>query len=295
MDQRDEISHEAYRAHLREADAQLQGRLATGAGTITYHAPTPILGVALHASGELAPDLLDRMAISREARRFEEDPGTDRFLSRTTHRLVAEQSRYEVDLNRPPDTAMYTSPEMAWGVQVWETPPSPAQRERVLEKWYAFHTAVDAAVADAIERFGRCIVLDLHSYNYQRDGPRDWRTDGKPVINLGTGHLRLDDEGAQLKEWFFQELQGHTYLGEEMAVAENQVFQGGYLNRRLSRTFGPRCLTFSIEYKKVFMDPEAQVIDEAGLRDLIDQFDATVEALAERIGAPLPDPPVPTP
>lgn len=286
-----------YRKRLDGAPDPFQATTTLGSTAVDLQAPSPLIGVALHASSRVRDELLDRMAIGEHGRCQEEDPGTHRFLTRLPHVLIARQSRYEVDLNRPPDTAIYTTPELAWGVDVWDQLPTREQREASLERWYEFHAMVDAAVEHAIDRFGRAVVLDMHSYNYQRDAPVDWRTDGKPVINVGTGHLILDDEGAQLKDRFLAGLEATTVLGEEALVQENAVFQGGYLNRRLSRTYGPRCLTFSVEYKKVFMDPEAQRIDEKVLEDLIDQFEGVAEGLAGELGTelleerrPLPEP-----
>jgi hypothetical protein len=82
-------------------------------------------------------------------------------------------------------------------------------------------------------------------------------------------------------------------LGEEALVEENSVFYGGYVNRRLSRTYGEDCLTLSVEFKKVFMDertgePRPKILD-----DLADQFDRIVRKLGDKVGAPVLDPPEP--
>lgn len=287
-----EVTPQTYRTHLAEDRGPLTGRSATDAGTIDLDVVSPIIGIALHHSHRVRDEVAERMAISAADRRYEEDPYTHRFLRSATHRLTPNQSRYEVDMNRPPHTAVYMGPEMAWGNQIWAQTPPPGMVERTLEKWYAFHTLVDVAVQDAIDRFGRAIVLDLHSYNYQRDGATDWRTDGKPVINLGTKHLILDDEGTRLKDRFFEQLAGTTVLGEECLVEENSVFYGGYLNRRLSRTYGTDCLTLSVEYKKVFMDERTGEPHDDVLEDLLDQFDDALRDLADQVDAPVQDKPV---
>ncbi len=280
-----------YRTRLADSPSPFTATSAKGSTTLEFIEPSPILGIALHHSHRVRPELAERMVISPVDRWREEDPETHRFIRSTTHRLTPNQSRYEVDMNRPPDTAVYLSPEMAWGNQIWREKPTPDQLERTQEKWYEHHTLIDAAVQDAIERFGQAIVLDIHSYNYQRDGPTAWRTDGQPCINLGTEHLDLDEQGRELVDWFLAGLEGHTLLGEEMLVQENAVFQGGYLNRRLSRTYGPRCITLSVEYKKVYMDELTGQVLEAETEDLARQFDETLGALAERLGGPLLDKP----
>lgn len=288
---RDGLDAPAYRRALADG-APLVATSQFGGATVHLEEPSALLGTALHHSHHIRADLVPKLAISDEDRLYEEDPETQRFTGSLTSSIVPNQSRYELDLNRSPDVTIYARPELAWGKRVWAEPLTQQETELTLEKWYEYHSLVDAAVEDAIERFGRAIVLDIHSYNFQREAYVDWRTDGKPCINLGTKHLQLDDEGQALKDWFFKELEGHTLLGEEMLVQENAVFNGGYLNRRLSRRFGPRCITLSVEYKKVFMDERTGAVDEKALGDLVDQFDASVRALGERIGAPVRATPV---
>lgn len=280
-----------YREHLRGDVKPLEARTARDAATIDLLEPSPILGVAPHHSHRVRDEVREQMVIDEADRLYEEDPYTERFLEALSHRITPNQSRYEVDPNRPPHQAVYMGPEMAWGSEIWEQKPSQQQIERSLGKWYEFHSVLDAAVQHAIREYGRAVVLDMHSYNYQREGPTDWRTDGKPVVNVGTRYLSLDKEGKRLKRWLVDRLDEVTVLGEEALVEENSVFYGGFLNRRLSRTYSDDCLTFSIEFKKVFMDehtgdPKPDVLD-----DLLQQFHAIVHELGERLGAPTANPP----
>jgi len=283
---REELEPWEYREHLLADGDPLTARSATDAGTVELRELSPIIGVALHHSHRVRQDVRERMTMDEDARLYEEDPFTERFLGRTTHRLTPNQSRYEVDMNRSSHRAVYLTPDMAWGNEIYASRPSRELIEKSNEKWYEFHTLVDAAVQHAIDEFGHAVVLDMHSYNYQRDGDTDWRTDGQPVINLGTRHLQLDDEGEQLKDWFFEQLEATTVLGEEALVEENSVFYGGYLNRRLSRTYGSDCLTLSVEFKKVFMHEQTGQPHPKVLDDLLDQFHGIVGDLGARLGAP---------
>jgi N-formylglutamate amidohydrolase len=291
----DEIRPWTYAEHLRDDDGPLQARTPWDAATIDLRSPGPIIGVAPHHSHRVREPAIDRMAISEADRLYEEDPYTERFIAATAHRITPNQSRYEVDVNRPPHEAVYMGPEMAWGAEIWDEDPPPELVENSLERWHEFHTVLDHAIQHAIETYGRAIVLDLHSYNYQREGPTDWRTDEKPVVNLGSRYLQLDQRGRTLKEWFLDRLDDVTVLGEEALVEENSVFYGGYLNRRLSRTYGEDCLTLSVEFKKVFMDEATGDPHAKTLEDLARQFDTIVQELGEEVGAPvLSDPETPT-
>lgn len=287
-----------YRRRLREAPDPFVDVTEFDAATVTYRASTPILGTALHYHHQIRPDIAPKVLLDDAGRFLEEDPETHRFLAPLMHCITPNQSRYEMDLNRPPDTTLYSSPELAWGQQVWREPLNQFEREFSLEKWYEFHTMMDCAVEDAIERFGYAVVFDFHSYNYQRNGPTDWRTDDKPVINLGTRHLQLDDFGRDLVDRFFADVEQHTVLGESCMVQENGVFYGGYLNRRLSHLFGPRVITLSVEYKKVYMDEHTGRVDTKVLDDLVAQMTDSMVALGDRLDVPVDAggaAPVPTP
>lgn len=50
------------------------------------------------------------------------------------------------------------------------------------------------------------------------------------------------------RDWTAERLTVFTLGGTTCSFGENAVFHGGYLNRRLSRTYGPRCLSVSAEF-----------------------------------------------
>ncbi|MGB0652362.1 MAG: N-formylglutamate amidohydrolase [Thermoplasmatota archaeon] len=280
-----------YRKRLAEAKGPFTAASEYDAATVHYEAASPLIGTAVHAHHHIREDIQPKLALGAAERFYEEDPETHRFLGRLLHNVLPNQSRYEFDINRPPDTTVYTKPSLAWGAQVWkpEEPLNQYEREFSLEKWYEFHTLMDCAVEDAISRFGFAVVFDFHSYNYQRKGYTDWRTDDKPVINVGTRHLNLDQRGQEIKESVVESLRGHTVLGEEALVQENGVFYGGYLNRRLSHLYGNKVVTLSVEYKKVYMDERTGELYEDVTRDLVAQMDDTIVSLADHLGVPVRD------
>lgn len=278
-----------YRRRLRDKEGPFCARSEFGATTVHYRADSPILGTALHYHHDVREDIAGKLALDDAGRYYEEDPETHRFLGLVPHCITPNMSRYEVDLNRPPDTAFYAKPSLAWGQEVWSEPLQQFEKEFTLERWYEAHTMMDCAVEHAIETHGYCIVFDFHSYNYQRKGETDWRSDGKPVINIGTRHLDLDAKGKLLVDGFVADVKQHTVLGEDCLVEENGVFYGGYLNRRLSHLFGPRAITLSVEYKKVYMDERTGRIHQKVLDDLVQQMDDSIRRLAESLEAPVLD------
>lgn len=279
-----------YRERLVHADrGGFCGRSEYDAATVHYTAPSPIIGTAVHAHHAIRPDIAPKLALGAAGRYYEEDPETHRFTGRCLHQVMPNQSRYEFDINRPPDTTVYSKPSLAWGQRVWKEPLSQYEKEFSLEKWYEYHTFLDCAVEDAIGRFGFAVLFDFHSYNYQRTGPTDWRHDEKPVINIGTRHLDLDDRGLAVKDWFVDQVKQHTVLGEACMVQENGVFYGGYVNRRLSHLYGPKVITLSVEYKKVYMNEKEGEIREDVLGDLVAQMDETIGELGAHLGVPVRD------
>ena len=75
---------------------------------------TPLLAAAIHAGHDLRPEVLSRIMLSDAARRPEEDPFTDRIAACADTRVIANRSRFEVDLNRNRESAVYRTPMTAW-------------------------------------------------------------------------------------------------------------------------------------------------------------------------------------
>ena len=73
---------------------------------------SPILAVASHDGHALREELQGNCALSEEERLREEDPFTGRWTSVAPTRMIALHSRFEVDLNRPRDKAVYLRPRM---------------------------------------------------------------------------------------------------------------------------------------------------------------------------------------
>lgn len=129
-----------------------------------------VVATAIHAGHDVRPELAELMVLPDDVRFREEDPFTDRIGARIPARVVAHTSRFEVDFNRPREGAVYRSPEEAWGLDIWRTPPLAAPEvETSLAVYDAFYRAV-AERFDALAAQGPFVVFDVHSYNHRRDG-----------------------------------------------------------------------------------------------------------------------------
>lgn len=81
-------------------------------------AASPLIGTAIHNGHEVWPHLAEMMAIDEAGRLREEDPFTAEFVKDIPTHIVVRRSRFEVDLNRAPEGAVYLRPEQAWVVSL---------------------------------------------------------------------------------------------------------------------------------------------------------------------------------
>jgi N-formylglutamate amidohydrolase len=223
----------------------------------------PVVAVALHAGHEVSPEVARCLALPESVRLREEDPGTELFTELGVTRVVVHRSRFQVDLNRPREAAVYRTPEAAWGLGVWRDggPPEPLV-ERALAEYDAFYEEMEELLAAHAARWGRFAVYDLHSYNHRRAGPQAPPEDpaGAPEINVGTGALDRD-RWAPVVERFMAELACCDFYDRRLDVRENVRFRGGHFPAWVARTFPRRGCPLAIEVKKTYLDEWTGEID----------------------------------
>lgn len=244
----------------------------------------PIVAVALHAGHAMRPDLELLSGLSDEERRREEDAFTHVLTAIAPTRLIAHRSRFEVDLNRPLEAAVYREPSEVWGLNVWRQPLSAEMRAGSLALHDAFYRAARALLSDLVARHECFVVLDLHSYNHRREGPGAPPADPQknPEINVGTGTLRVD-RWRPLVQRFTQALRDADYRDRHLDVRENVNFLGGYFPRWVNETFREHGCCLAIEVKKFFVDEWTGELDPLALPALIRALAQTVPALHESL------------
>ena len=158
----------------------------------------PIVATAVHDGHELRPDVASIVALSGSDRLREEDPFTATWTTIVGTRVVPTRSRFEVDVNRPRQKAVYMEPEDAWGLRVWKSEPSQEVVGESLSQYDFFYSEMHRVLTDMEERYGSFAVLDLHSYNHRRGGPNFSPDDpsGNPEVNLGTGTVNRERWGG---------------------------------------------------------------------------------------------------
>ena len=206
---------------------------------------------AVHDGHQFRRELWEQCLHSEYDRWFEEDPCTKEFVK--THPIIIAgcDSRFEYDLNRDPENAIY---EDAWGKQLWKSPLSKEQHTKSLGKHEAFYIVVRALIKKLEGKFGVCVVYDMHSYNWRR-----WDRE-VPVINLGTANIDNERFGSMVEDWRQSLSELILPNAIESTSKINDTFQGnGYFLKFITKNF-KNTLVLATEFKKIYCDEIGQII-----------------------------------
>lgn len=221
----------------------------------------PLIATAIHDGHAVRRKIEHQYQLSEDERLREEDPYTARLAKRFPNNIVGLRSRFEVDLNRPQQKAIYQKPSDAWGLHVWDVPLKPQQVEYSNKLYEEFYSMLEDYLQGIIDRHGYVLVLDLHSYNHRREGPdgRPASEEENPEINLGTALMDLERWRPVVDA--FQE--GYKEQIPDADIRENVKFDGGNFMRWIHKKFGSNACVVAVEFKKVFMDEWTGDLDEA--------------------------------
>lgn len=253
--------------------------------TVT-HGPGPLVATAVHHGHAVRDEVRDLLALDDASRLREEDPYTGQWTAVAPTRLVGNRSRFEVDLNRPRERAVYRVPADAWGLTVWRTEPPSALVQRSLELYDAFYDTAKQALAEIERREGRFVVFDLHSYNHRRDGPHAPPADGAthPEVNIGTGTMDRA-RWAPVVDRFIDDLRAADVDARHLDVRENVKFRGGHFPRWVHETFPHTGCALAIEFKKCFMDEWTGAPDPSRIEAIRRALAATVSGVLDALAA----------
>ena len=239
----------------------------------------PFVVTAIHAGHRVRGELVPLMDLSEKERLAEEDVATDRIIQDCPSTIWGQDSRAEYDLNRPHDMALPLTPEMFWGTRVYGSPPTDAMIRRSLEKYAAFYRFSAAVIKVLLDRFGACIVYDVHSYNIQRQVDKGHPS--PPMFNLGTRGIERAKWEKPIAAWL-ERLGQIKIPGRVTTVAENVVFGGmGEFCRRLTR-WDPNILVLPTEISKFYMDEHSGIVHDSIVHALQREL---AEAIAVHSGA----------
>ena len=244
----------------------------------------PLVATSIHAGHVIRRDLLPLLALDEPTRAREEDPYTDSWIKVVPSWISFRRSRFEVDLNRPPEEAVYMAPEMAWGLHIWKHPLDEKEVEQSLREYEAFYGELHRILTAIAAEHRHFVVLDLHSYNYRRPGPHAPPEDpgSNPDVNVGTGSLDRQRYAA-IVERFMADLSSFDFLGSHLDVRENVKFKGRKLAQWIHENFPASSCVLSIEFKKIFMDEWTGVGDLEAIEAIREALHSTLPGILEEL------------
>ena len=223
---------------------------------------------AVHDGHQFRKELWDNCLHTEYDRWYEEDPETKNMVISHPIVIAGMDSRFEYDLNRAPETAIYLD---AWGKQLWRNPLPEAMKQKSLQKHANFYKVVHALVSKIEEKFGICLVYDMHSYNWKR-----WDRE-VPTWNLGTANVNNQRFGESIEAWrqVLSQLQLPNNIKSTSKI--NDTFQGnGYFLKYITNNF-KNTLVLATEIAKVYCDEYNQIT-----------YPEVVEAVASQLRIELP-------
>lgn len=258
----------------------------------TDRAPFEFLGdwggqfvaTAIHNGHDVRPELAAELVLPEPDRLREEDPHTDEIGALIPARVVVHRSRFEVDLNRTRNEAVYRSSEEAWGLDIVRHPPLD---DAIVAGSLAVYDAFYAALAerlDPVAARGPFVVFDVHSYNHRRDGAdaAEATREENPEVNVGTGSLDRERFGAVV-DTFIDALATTGTSAGPLDVRENVRFRGRQLAAWTHARYPGRAIVLALEFKKTFMDEWTGEADSARIDELARALAATVPAVTESL------------
>ncbi|WP_299096664.1 N-formylglutamate amidohydrolase [Winogradskyella sp.] len=211
----------------------------------------PYVCGAVHDGHQFRQELWDNCLHTEYDRWYEEDPETKNMIISHPILISGCDSRFEYDLNRDPSNAVF---DTAWGKQLWKSPLPKTDKTKSLQKHANFYQVVKVLISKIEEKFGVCIVYDMHSYNWQR-----WDRE-VPTWNLGTSNIDNTRFGEQVESWRQMLASIELPYDIKQTAKVNDTFQGnGYFLKFITNTF-ENTLVLATEIAKIYCDEYKQVI-----------------------------------
>lgn len=240
---------------------------------------TPLLISVPHDGWQIPTDIVQYMSGAGRA-----IPDTDWHVAelyefvkdRGASLLVANFSRYVVDLNRPPDdAAMYADqlvtglcPKQTFaGADIYLDPIEIDQQARAEQYWQPYHAQLARTLAQLRDEHGHALLWDAHSINSQVPSLFDGEL---PVLNIGTWDGRSC--GPALADAVFKVAEK-----SEFDAVINARFKGGYITRHYGDpAHNVHALQLELA-QRAYMDERTLAID----RDKVAKLRVTLNAMLD--------------
>jgi len=248
-----------------------------------HEGSTPLL-VSVPHDGRSLPELIEK----RMTPAGRDIPDTDWHVARLydfvrevgASMIVANYSRYVVDLNRPPDDAALYEGQVSTGICPGKTfagddlytskgsVGAAESEERINTFWSPYHQFIETKLFALRQKFGYALLWDAHSIPSQM--PRLF--DGElPVLNIGTNDGDSCSPAVAGKVFGIANSSGYDSV-------MNGRFKGGYITRHHG---DPQNNVHAIQLEiaqRAYMDEDRREFDEAKA----DKLRNTLRSMLER-------------
>ncbi|WP_190808812.1 N-formylglutamate amidohydrolase [Flagellimonas sp. S3867] len=219
--------------------------------TIKIEKYTPFVCGAVHDGHHFRRSLWENCLHTTYERWYEEDPCTKQFVQSFPIVIAGCDSRFEYDLNRPPETAIF---DTAWGKQLWKNPLPEDEKQHSQKKHSNFYRVVQALMGKLESKFQNTLVFDMHSYNWKR-----WDRE-VPVWNLGTTNIDNGRYGNLVELWRSMLQNVKLPNGITSTAKINDTFQGnGHFLKFITKNF-KNTLVLATEISKIYCDELTGII-----------------------------------
>lgn len=223
----------------------------------------PYICGAVHDGHQFRKSLWENCLHTEYDRWYEEDPCTKEMIQSHPIVIAGCDSRFEYDLNRAPETAIYSD---AWGKKLWKNPLPEEECALSLRKHTNFYKIVQALVAKVESKYGKALIFDMHSYNWKR-----WDRE-VPTWNLGTSNIDNNRFGVLASSWSNKLGAMKLPNGIKSTSKINDTFQGnGYFLKYISQNFN-NTLVLATEIAKVYCDEYKAIIYPEVVRSVEEQL-----------------------
>lgn len=190
--------------------------------------------------------------------------------------IVADYSRYVVDLNRPADDSAMYEGQLATGLcptqtfagaKIYADDVAIDTDDRIGRYWRPYHDKIVATLGELQAAHGYALLWDAHSIASHVPSLFDGEL---PVLNIGTW------DGRSCKKSIADALV-HVAAGSAYDVALNARFKGGYITRYYGR---PEDHVHAVQLElaqRAYMDEVSTRYDEARASQLCDTLTVMLE------------------
>lgn len=238
---------------------------------------SPIICSAIHNGHKLRKYVTDNLGLSEELRFFEEDPLTDFFTAFSQNQIIQLTSRFEYDVNRNPEKCIYQKPKDCWNLEIFPYGISPDEIKVSQDKYQLFYDTLKSKLEMITQKQNNTFIWDIHSYNNRNRKditPNSSHTDIKNEIRYLESHVpdiclglsNIDDKFTDLIIAIANHFAQADFFGQNLSVAYNHPFSGGYYPQWINHYYGDKVCALSIELnKRIFMKNSTFAYDESDM------------------------------